>query len=156
MAVEIDAIAVSRMNKLALIDGECRHPDSVAIEYHAVACKFMRREFGARRRDLFVYGADLDVIKVVLAHSVGDPLDSGRSPKVQRLRTADIGASDVAERPEVGQAVKMVGMEVGDEDRVDLSRQDAELIEPNGRAASGELAPSVAGPSTRCTFLPHF
>ncbi len=137
LARVIDAIADRRLDGTdrIVLDGEHRDGDAVLVEDDAVLRELVRFDRRGRGIDFLVRDAHVDVVAVGALHSVADVPDADGPVELEGA-LAPTERRDVAAHPEVGQAVDVVGVEVGEEDGVDLTDRNAGLREAHCGSAS--------------------
>ena len=88
-------------------------------------------------------------IRRSVAHRLRDPLNAGRACKSHLLVAHRVGRAQIAREEVVRQAVEVVRVEMGDEQRLDRAERDTQLKQPNREAPSRINTSRVPPASTR-------
>ena len=134
-AAVLEAIAVTRLDHVAVVDLERDHLDAVLIVDDAVAVELADVDRNAGGRQLLVGDADLDVGRVGALEILHQGAGTSRPDHAIRRGARAEMRLEPAGEPHVGDARGVIGVVVGEKLHVDPADRDLELKEPDGGAA---------------------
>ena len=136
-AGKLDAIAIGRLDQIAVVDLEAADAKPIAIVDDAIAVELVRNDASAGFRQCLVRNADGDVGFERFGHVMHQVPGARRADDPHRARPSAERPAEPAGQPEVGNANHVVRVEVGQQQKIDAADRHAELKQPHGRAAPG-------------------
>ena len=135
MSLVLDLEAERGFDQLAVEDAEGRDRDTVALE-HLAGFEVVRVDRDARQRVLLVGDADAAVLRERRVQVLHHRLGALRAVDQERPRPVRIRHAEPARQVQIGQAVDVVRVHVGDEVRIDAAERNAGTKQRDRVAAS--------------------
>src|SRR5262249_25283778 len=133
----LEAITVTGLDDVAVVDLERDDLHAALLVDHAVAIELDDIRRDARKRQLLVGGANLDIERVRALQVLHQLPRAGRSDDtVRRLARTKMRFQPAGE-PHVRDARRVVGVIMGEQLHVDPTDRNLELMQADGRAAAG-------------------
>ena len=126
MSRVVDPVTERRLEQRAVVHEEGRDHDAAPVEDHAFR-DVARIDQDALRRQVLFLAAHADVPRIGFPQVGHHRLGACRAPDFERRGPPAEGRRDPARQPEVGDAHGMVGMEMRQEERIDLAERDPQL-----------------------------
>jgi hypothetical protein len=123
----IDPVAKSRLDQLAVVHLECGNLDAVLGIDDPFAPELLDGHCGALWGQALIRHADADVRRVSPLQVLHQLFRAGRANQAERGAASRPRAGEPSAQPEVRDANRMVGVEVGEEERCHRAERHAQL-----------------------------
>ena len=133
----LDAIAIGRLDGIAVIDRERDDGEIAGLINDAVLGELLYRDCDMLARELLVLDPDFDVMRIGRFEMMHESRGADRpdhikgSPPIAEMRTQP------ARQPEIGNSDRVIAVKMREQQRVDPADGNAELKQPHGGAAPG-------------------